>query len=262
MDLLEVRTVARYALGETTAAFWPDTQLNTYIQLGCSDIAWRTKCLRPQPGGFTTIGVIGCDPNTTAPNSNEYQLSTYFPNYYSITEVYFLIDGQRWRRLNPTSREELDSKFVGWQATLGYTDTSQVTSGGSIVYNQDSQTSIPISYYWSREEDMLGLYPPPSDAQSSATTGQNMLKVYWTFDAPTLSSDTQSLYPIPLGLHLAAVDFCVARALEDRGWVDRANDSWEKYYKKITDYLAIKKSEREDDEITMKGYRNLGNARG
>ena len=255
MTLGEVRQVVRFALGETTQAFWTDSQLNIYIQLGTSDIAWRTKCLRPQPGGFTTIGVIGCDPNLIGTNSNEYQLSTYFPNYYSVTEAYFLIDGQRWQRLEPTSREDLDAQFIGWQSTLGYTAPNTAT--GITTYNYNSQTSVPRRYYWSREEDVIGLYPPPSNPQSSAVTGVNMLKVYWTQDAPTLSSDTQSLYPIPAGLHLAAVDFAVARGLEDRGWVDRANDSWEKYYKKITDYLAIKKNEREDDEITMKSYRNL-----
>ncbi len=255
MTLLDVRTVVRFALGETTAAFWTDIQLNLYIQLGCSDVAWRTKCLRPQPGGNTTIGVISCDPNTTATNSNEYQLSTYFPNYYSVTEAYFLIDGQRWKRMEPTSREELDASFPGWQSTLGYSILNTAT--GITTYNYNSKTSIPNKYYWSREEDMLGLYPPPSLPQSSATTGVNMLKVYWTKDAPTLSSDSQSLSPIPLGLHLAVVDFAVARGLEDRGWVDRANDSWQKYYKKLSDYLSESKTEREDDQITMKGYRNL-----
>ena len=255
MTRLEVRTTVRYALGETTEAFWSDDQLNTYIQLGCSDVAWRTKCLRPQPGGFTTIGSISCDPNTVGTNSNEYQLSTYFPNYYSVTEAYFLVDGQRWRRLEPTSREELDASFPGWQSVLGYKDIN--TSTGITTYNQNSITSIPNKYYWSREEDIIGLYPPPNTAQSSATTGQNMIKVYWTKDAPVLSSDSQDLYPIPLGLHLSVVDFATARGLEDRGWVDRANDSWEKYYKKISDYKTEKKVEREDDAIQSKGYRNL-----
>lgn len=255
MTRQEVRSVARKALGETTSAFWADDELNTYIQLATSDIAWRTKCLRPQPGGFTTIGSISCDANTVAQRSNEYQLSTYFPGYYAVVEVYFLIDGKRWRRLDPTSRQELDAKFVGWQSTLGYTAPNTAT--GITTYNMASITSIPISYYWSREEDILGLYPPPNTAQSSATTGQNMIKVYWTMDAPTLSSDVQSLYPIPLGLHLAAVDFAVARGLEDRGWVDRANDSWTKYYKRLSDYKVERDNEREDDETVSKNYRNL-----
>lgn len=257
MTRLDVRTTARYALGETTAAFWSDAQLNTYIQLGCSDVAWRTKCLRPQPGGFTTIGSISCDPNTNSSNSNEYQLSTYFPNYYSVTEVYFNVDGQRWRRMEPTSREELDASFPGWQSVLGFTSTNTSGTAAVVTFNTNSITSIPNKYYWSREEDMIGLYPPPNTAQSSATTGVNMIKVYWTMDAPTLSADTQSLYPIPLGLHLAVVDFTVARGLEDRGWVDRANDSWQKYYKKISDYMSESKTEREDDQIQSKGYRNL-----
>lgn len=247
----------RKALGETTAAFWADTELNEYIQLGCSDVAWRTKCLRPQPGGFTTIGSISCDPNFVGTNSNEYQLSTYFPNYYSITEVYFNVDGQRWRRMEPTSREELDAEFPGWQSVLGYTSAPDPLQGGRITYNVGSITSIPLRYYWSREEDIIGIYPPPNAAQSSAVTGTNMIKVYWTFDAPTLAADTQSLYPIPLGMHLAVCDFAIARGLEDRGWVDRANDSWEKYYKKLSDYKVEKKDEREDDETQSKSYRNL-----
>lgn len=253
MTRQQIRNVARKALGETTSAFWSDDELNNYINLGCHDLAWRTKCLRTQ----TTTNSISCDPVTTSgnvgvPKSNEYKLSSIIPNYFAVTEVYFKLDGQRYRRMEPSSREELDALFPGWQSTLGYTLVDTTTNPNTYTYNYNSKTSIPTRYYWSREEDLFGLYPAPNDQQQ----GSDYIKLYYTFDHTDIASDTAAP-TIPTGIHLAIVDFVVGRGLEDRGWVDRANDSWEKYYKKISDYFVERGREREDEEVVSKGYRNL-----
>lgn len=244
----EIRAMARKTLGETTSAFWADGELNTYINVGCQDLAWRTKSLRTNG----LMGAISCGPNTASLRSNEYQISTYFPNYFAINEVYFKLDGKRFIRLEPTSREELDTLYQGWQAAVGYTFTDTTGNSAVTTYNFDSQTSVPMHYYWSREEDILGLYPPPGDDQE----GTDYIRVYYAYNHANLAADANSP-SLPVGIHLAVVDFVVARGLEDRGWGDRANDAWSKYYQKIKEYTIEKKNEREDDEIVMKGYRNV-----
>ena len=82
MTLEEIRDIARKKLGETTAAFWTDTEVNSYINLGCKDIAFRTKCLRDN----TTIGVVSCEATTagSAADSNEYTISDYISNFFAV----------------------------------------------------------------------------------------------------------------------------------------------------------------------------------
>lgn len=245
MTRLEIRTLVRKGLGETTAAFWTNDELNTYINVGCKDIAWRLKCLRTS--GY--ISSVSCVANTVGTRSNEYTLSTSFPTYFAVNEVYFKIDGERFHRLAPSSREELDFEYPGWMSTVGYTYTD---TAGTVTYNYQSQPGIPERYYWNREEDVLGLYPPPDDDQE----GASYIKVYYAYNHTDMSSDSSSP-TLPVGIHLAVVDFAIAKGFEDRGWGDRANDFWAKYYQKLKDYVVERRNEREDDEIIMKGYRNL-----
>jgi len=244
MTRQEIRNIARKRLGETTAAFWTDAELNTYINLGCKNIAWRTKCLRDT--GY--INVASCEANTSAEVSTEWAISTYLPNYFAINEVYFKREGTTYRRLEPSSREELDIESEEWQSLVGYTFTD---GGGTIHYNYESETSEPLKYYWSREEDVIGIYPPPNDEHDGAP-----LKIYYSKDHINMTSDTQSP-TLPTNLHLAAIDYTVASGLEDRGWAERANDFWNKYIKKLQDYEVEKGNEREDEEIIMKNYRNV-----
>lgn len=246
MTQLEIRNMARKTLGETTSAFWTDAELNTYINAGCRDLAFRTKCLRTN----TTFGAVSVAESTVSRATNEYVLSTLIPNYFAVTEVYFKIDGKQYFRLDPSSREELDAIHSAWQSLVGYTSSNTAT--GITTYNKDSVPSIPLKYYWDREEDTLGLYPPPGDDQA----GSDYIKVYYTHDHSILSSDA-SVPTLPTPLHLAVVDFTVARGLEDRNWGDRANDAWGKYFQKIKDYTIEKGREREDEEIVMKSYRNI-----
>lgn len=248
MTRQQLRDMSRKALGETTSSFWTDTELNTYINVGCKDIAWRVKCLRTS----ATLGAISCSSSTVSLKSNEYSITSYFPTAFAINEMYFKVDGQRFIRLEPTTREELDVENNGWQSLTGY--TLVVTSGTAAVthYNYSSQVGTPIKYYWSREENIFGLYPPPGDEQE----GSDYIKVYYAYDHTDIASDSDSP-TLPSGIHLAVVDFVVARGLEDRGWGDRANDFWGKYYAKLKDYGVEKKNEREDDEIVSKNYRNI-----
>jgi len=240
----EIRDISRKRLGETTSAFWSDAELNNYINLGCKNIAWRTKCLRDT--GY--INIQSCEPNIVAEAKTEFTLSTLDHNIFAVNEVYFMREGKDYKRLEPTRRPDLDVESEEWQSLVGYT---YVDGGGTTHYNYESQTSEPLQYYWSREENVIGIYPPPSDQHDGAP-----LKIYYSKDHIDMSDDTVSP-TLPINLHLAAVDFTVATGLEDRGWAERANDQWNKYMKKLVDYGVEKKNEREDDEIIMKSYRNI-----
>jgi len=249
MTRKEIRDVARKRLGETTSAFWSDSELNLYINLGCKNIAWRTKCLRDI--GF--INIQSCEPNITAEVKTEWVISVALdPLAFAINEVYFKRENKDYKRLEPSSREELDIESEEWMSLVGWTYTD---GGGTIHYNYESETSEPLQYYWSREEDNIGIYPPPNDEHDGAP-----LKIYYSKDHTDIADgsggDAQSP-TLPTNLHLAAIDYTVASGLEDRGWGERSNDHWNKYMKKIQDYFVEKGTEREDEEIIMKNYRNV-----
>lgn len=241
-----IRDLVRKKLGETTAAFWTNAELDDYINLGCKDVAYRTKCLRSN----TTISSVSCESSTAASvaASNEYSISGNIDDFFAVIDVAFMQEGTDWVKLTPTSREDLDARRPGWRAAVGYTaDATSATP----TYNYDSQTGTPTHYYWDREEDIFGLDPPPNDDNEGA-----YIKIYYTYDHTDLSSDASSP-SLPSPLHLAVVEYVTATGFETRGWGDRANDAWQKYFSKISDYTAEKKNEREDEEIISKGYRNI-----
>jgi hypothetical protein len=244
MTLSEIRALARKKLGETTSAFWTDAEINTYINLGCKDIAQRTKCLRSN----TTIDSVSCVANTAAAASHEYTISENISNFFAITELAFFQNGVDWCKLIPTSREELDATRKGWRTNVGYT----YTSGTATTYNYNDNSSTPMLYYWDREEDVLGIEPPPDDDNE----GTGYIKAYYSYNHTDISGDSSSP-TIPVALHLAVVDYAVHTGFDTRGWGDKANDAFTKYLARINDYMTERRREREDEEIIMKNYRNI-----
>jgi hypothetical protein len=130
MTRSEIRSLIRKRLGETTASFWSDAELNTWINDGCSDIAFRSKCLKGN-SYFTTVS-----------GTMEYTMSAIVTaaTVLSINEVYYLQNGLTWQKLVPTSRTELDLTQPTWKST-------------------DSGT--PQNYWFDREEGTLGLFQKP-----------------------------------------------------------------------------------------------------
>lgn len=289
MTLLQLRDQVRKRLGDKTAAFWTNAELNQYINDGCRDLSFRTKSILTN--GYLTS--VSCDENTTSQKSNEYSLSVNFPDIYAVLRVYYFHD-EEWIRLDPTTREELDEDRPGWRGNVGYTKDNDiqgawdsgtvygigalVTYGGStwqslqaantgntpaegawwtasslyIQYNYNSKASSPTAYYWDREEDMLGIDPPSSDEYA----GTNYIRVYYAKKHADLTNDnTEPTIPEPL--HLAVINYAVAVGFEDRGWGDRANDQWTKYFARIKDYKVERNREREDDEIMSINYKGL-----
>jgi hypothetical protein len=218
MTRLEIRTLIRKKLGETTGAFWSDTELNTWINFACKDAAFKTKCLR-------TNGLLN-----TITDTQEYVLSTAFPGILSILEVEYYQDGTSWEKITATSREELNAIHSAWK---------NVSAG------------TPQQYYYDREEDVIGLYPKP-DADNDGA----YCRAYYTYDHTDLTTDTSSP-TLPTQLHLAVVDWVSATGFDTRGYQDKANDSWGKYYGKIKEYMVERHREKEDEEIIMKNFRNI-----
>lgn len=214
MTRLRLRTLIRKGLGETTAAFWTDAELNTLIDEACDDLAYRTKCIRAN----TTVSSVA--------NTAEYSLSTNISNALAPLEVYFRQDGNTWRKLDSTNREELSAEHPGWMSV---------------------SSSTPTMWYWDREEDKYGFFPPPN-----STNAGTYVKVYYASKHTDINDDATEP-DIPTYLQPAIVDYCIASGKEQRGLGDQGY--WQKYYAKIHDYRVERHREREDDILIMRNYR-------
>jgi hypothetical protein len=138
MNRGQIRTLARKKLGETTAAFWTDSELNLWINLAANDAAFRTKSLRTD--GFFTAGAVV--ENTTSEGTAEYTLSSLFSDLYSITEVYFHRDGERWEKLESINYTDLDILFPGWRDGPGRTIDPE--TGAAITVTGITQASPAV----------------------------------------------------------------------------------------------------------------------
>ena len=219
MTRLEIRNMARKRLGENVGAFWSDTEVNSWINEAGEDCAFKSKSVRAN----TYF--------TTTENIQDYALSAIAPTLYSILDLYFLVDGTTWKRLQPiANREDMDLQYQGWR---------------------NATAAQPYAYYYDREEDVLILHPKPN----AANAGVNYGRIYHTVKFVALANDN-STPNLPEPLHLALVDWVVALGYETRGYGDKANDAMGKYKSKIREYLAERGREKEDDEIIMRSYRN------
>jgi len=216
----EIRDLTRKRLGETTAAFWTDVELNTWINDAGSEIAIATKCLKSNAY------------LTTVEDTAEYLLTAVASGINMISDVYLYLNGTTWEKLIPTSRNELDIFFPGWRSA-------------------DSGT--PDHYYWDREENLFGIYLKPN----SDNSGTDYVRAYFSKDYTDVSSD-DSTPALPEFLHMAMSDYTTALGYEQRGYGDKANDAWSKYHQRLQGYHTIRNTERtEDEEIIMKPERNL-----
>lgn len=220
MNRQQIRDLARKNLGETTAAFWTDSELNLYINLAGQDIADKTKCIR-------TNSYL-----TTVANQAEYPLSANFTDILSILELYFLQDGLNFQKLIATSRTRLDLEHPGWMS---------------------AEAGTPFEYYEDMEEDTLTLYTKPN----SLNAGTDYARVFYAKKFTDLTADSQTPAGIGNDLQLAMIDFVVAYGYQQRGWGDKSNDAWQKYFVRLKEYITERKREREDQEIIMKNYRNI-----
>jgi len=218
MTRTQIKALIRKELGESTAAFWTDAELNTWIDNACDDLAFRAKCIRDN--GKMTL---------TA-STAEYVTSSFYPKLIAILEVYHYNNATTWYQLQPITRDELNREYPGWKSAAA---------------------GVPTHYYWDREEDMIGFYVKPN----ATNAGTDYVEVYYAKEHTDLAGDS-SEPDIPLPLQPAIIDFVVATGLDSRGWGDKSNDKWQKFFTKIHDYQVERHREREDDDIIMRGYKN------
>ena len=210
--------MARKRLGETTGAFWSDTELNSWIDEAGEDLAFKTKSIRTN-SYFTSVV-----------STSDYVLSTELPNCLSIFELYFKTNGTTWVKMDPlTTRESLDIEYPGWM---------------------NASAGVPDRYYYNREEDKLFIFPKPN----SSNAGANYVRAFYARTYTALTDD--GLSPtLPEPLHLAMVDWVVSLGYETRGYGDKANDAMAKYEAKIQRYMVERHREKEDDDIQMRPER-------
>jgi hypothetical protein len=222
MTRLRLRTLARKRLGETTASFWPDSELNDWLNDAGDDVAEKTKCLK------------STENMTTIEDQAEYVPSTEFPGYLSIDEIYLYRDGKKWERLEKKDRKRLTLENPAWKSV---------------------DASTPQYYYWDEELDVLGFYPKPNEDNA----GTDYVEAYLSIGFTAMTQDTETPVITSKNLRLAMVDYVVATGYESRGWGDKANDAWGKYFKRVHNYLVGRDTEENDDDegIVMKNYRNV-----
>lgn len=223
MTRLVVRNTVRMKLGETTATFWTDDMLNQWMEDGQKDIVWRSKLKRTR-GTFTTIA-----------STARYTINSIFPNCLRIMDGGAWIydsDASKWKRMTYKTKKEMDETYPDWP---------------------NATSSVPFIYMEDMEENILELYPTPQ----TSCIGTNYARVYYsakptpmTSDSSIPDLDTQGL------LEPALIEYVVATGFESRGYGDLANDHWSKYFDKIKTFL-VEKENKEDEEIIMKGYRNV-----
>lgn len=214
MNRQEIRNKARKKLGETTAAFWTDSEMNTWIDDACDDIAMRTLCLRSS----TLL--------TPTESLAEYTLTSQISDVLAILDEQFYMDAANWDRLEPTTREELNRDYPGWK-------------------NADDGT--PIMYYWDLEDNVHGLYPPPNSTNAVTEYWQ----VFYAQRHTDITGDTAAI-DIPLELHKAIIEHVVATGLESRQSREAAAFHWTLYEKYINMWTARKDYNRYlDDDIIM-----------
>jgi len=215
----EIRDLIRKRLGETTAQFWSNDELNSYIDEAGDDLAFQTKSIK-------TNGLL-----TTIENTQEYTLSDEFPNLISILKVEYYQDGNNWVKLPSTTRGELSMLHKGWKS---------------------ADAGTPIEYYYDREEDILGFYPKPD----SDNDGE-YARVYYARTYTALSSDAATP-TLPDFLHMAMVYYVTAIGFGQRGYGDKENDMRSKYFQRIQQYLSESRREKEDEQVVMKSIYNIG----
>ena len=218
MDREDIRNKIRKQLGETTASFWTDSEINLWINDSIRDIAWRTKCLRKNAY------------MTPVASQAEYALSSYFSDIKFMLEFYHKNEGTTWRKLKQISRSELDVDYQGWLS---------------------ASAAAPDKYAYDIEEDWLLIWPAPNSTNAST----NYIRAYYVYE-PTDLDDDADVPQIPDVLHDVIVEGVKVTAYESRGLGDRANNSRGVYINAIKDYLVHRDLE-DDENITMRNYRNV-----
>lgn len=221
MNRGEIRRLARKRLGETTAAFWTDDELNGWFNDAGHDIALKTNAIKDVGDIASVEGVA------------EYKLTTYFPDILSVERVYFKMDGKNFLPLTKQNHKEMDILFPGW---LSF----------------DSATPQNYLYEYERNKT-LTLSPKPN----ASNAGTGYIRIYYSKDFTDVTADT-TVISFDAILQKAMCDYIVAYGYEARGYLTKASATWKEYDRKILGYKALKGMNDDDDcDSTIKPYKGV-----
>ena len=221
MTRTQLRSLIRKRLGETTAAFWSDPELNDWINDAGHEVAWMTKCIKRK--GYMT----------PTEDTSEYSLSSISSTLLSLDKVYYYQNAQSWMELIPTNKDDLDMLDSGWL---------------------NAQSGTPTKFYWDKEQDVFVLYVPPD----STNAGVNYCQVYYADDFTEITLDAPEIAGIPESLQRAMADFVAAYGFETRGYGEKSNNAWSQFLARIRNYQSVRNDEKDTtgEDIVMKNYRN------
>lgn len=217
----QIKTTVRKKLGESTAVFFTEDDLNQWFTDACIDVVWKSRCKRTR-----TL----C---TTLPDTLRYDLTSLIPNCLRIISVrVYSSEQQQWRRMIEKNYDFLDQMYPMWESY---------------------QAAVPLYYVYDRQINITGEFILFPKCQSDYV-GSGYLEIYNSTYPTVLTDDSQTPEDIPTMLQQAIIEWMVATGLEARGYQDIADGHWTKYEQKIVSYEAQTNLE-EDEEICMRGGR-------
>ena len=218
-----IKTIARKKLGEATAVFFEEADLDLWVNEALIDIVWQTRCKRQRT--LCSLSV----------NTLRYTLSQLIPNVLRIITVRIYSDVLlKWRKLYEKDYDFLDERYPQWMS---------------------NDAATPLYYVYDREIDEFIVFPKAQGTVAVPDyTGTNYLEVYNSTLPTPLTDDNQTPTEIPVQLQPAITEYVVATGLEARGYQDIADNHWQKYTGKLGSYMTQREIE-EDESIEMHGSR-------
>jgi hypothetical protein len=226
MNRLQIKTTARKKLGEATAVFFEDTDLNQWIEDAQIDIVWKSRCKRQR----LLCNTLPASVTNGIATNLRYVLTTLLPDCLRIISIRIYSNQLlKWRRLFEKDYDFLDDRYPQWQS---------------------NDPATPLYYIYDREINEFILFPMPQ----TDYVGTGYLEAYYSPLPTPLTADDQSIVDIPIQLQPTIIEYIVATGLEARGYQDIADGHWNKYETKINSYIA-QRGIQEDEEICMRGSR-------
>lgn len=212
-----LRNTIRKKIGESTAAYFEDSDLDQWIEDAQLDIVWKAKCKRQRSLATTVASTV------------RYSLSTLVSDLLRIFKVRVYDSSTTdWTKVKFATQEFLDERFPGWMT---------------------ANAGPPEYYVYDVELNEFILYPKADTDQ----VGTNYLEIYNSIKPTAIANDSASP-DLPTMLHPAVIDYVVATGLAARGYEDIANNNWQQYYGKVKSYMTEREVE-EDEEIIMRPMR-------
>lgn len=214
MNRIQLKIAIRKKLGETTAVFWSEDDLEQWIEDAQLDIVWEARCNRQRSLATSVASTV------------RYTLTALVANVLRINKVcIYNSTTSQWLKLIQKDQDFLDENYPGWEST---------------------DAGTPMYYVYDTDVNEFIIWPKANTAH----VGTNYLEIYNATRPTAIATDADSS-DLPDVLHKAVVEYVVAEGLESRGYQDIAEVHWNRYYGRIESYLTGKDFE-EDGKVVMR----------